>query len=246
METDEKIGAVSGLIYYGDGKTIYSAGGWIDELWFFDGVCNGFTNDECPGIDKEHYVTYADGAYMAVKVNAVKKTMPDGKPFIDETFLYLDDSLLGLILWNKKYKVLYIPIIAGIHYAGQTTGITKVSKPSIGFYYISRGFAAFSKIVQTRYSYMRDLIISELLLASAILCKIINGRFCYYIHGYRDAESLANLIIHRIGLLSLYNAPYVKINLSNFLSYILMYGYISQRLYKTYSFSFNDLYTLTI
>ncbi len=104
METDEKIGAVSGLIYYGDGKTIYSAGGWIDELWFFDGVCNGFTNDECPGIDKEHYVTYADGAYMAVKVNAVKKTMPDGKPFIDETFLYLDDSLLGLILWNKKIQ----------------------------------------------------------------------------------------------------------------------------------------------
>ena len=28
MEGDEKISAVSGLIYFGDGRTIYSAGGW--------------------------------------------------------------------------------------------------------------------------------------------------------------------------------------------------------------------------
>jgi len=37
---------------------------------------------------------------MLVKAEAIRRTCPDGKPFIDETFLYLDDVLLGLILWN--------------------------------------------------------------------------------------------------------------------------------------------------
>ncbi len=243
MDGDERVGAVSGLIYYGDGKTIYSAGGWVNEIWFFDGICGKFMANECPGINKEHYVTYPDGAYMVTKVDAVRKAMPNGKPFIDETFLYLDDALLGLILWNKGCKIKYIPVTTGIHYAGKTTGITKVYRPSMGFYYISRGFAIFSKIIQTRYSHIRNLIISELLLASAALCKIADGRFCFYIYGYKDAELLADLIIYRIGFLTLYNAPYIKTDLLNLFPYILMYGYIGQGSHKTYSFEdFHILY----
>jgi len=45
-------------------------------------------------------VTYAVGAYMLVKADAIRKTTPNGNPLIEETFLYLDDVLLGLILWN--------------------------------------------------------------------------------------------------------------------------------------------------
>jgi hypothetical protein len=53
---------------------------------------------ECPGINKPHYVTYADGAYMLVKAETIRRNRPDGKPFIDKPFLYLDDVLLILML----------------------------------------------------------------------------------------------------------------------------------------------------
>ncbi len=59
----------------------------------FDGIRWGALSNECPGINKSHYVTYADGAYMLVKAKTIWRSCPDGKPFIDETFLYLDDYL---------------------------------------------------------------------------------------------------------------------------------------------------------
>jgi len=45
---------------------------------------------ECLDINKEHYVTYASGAYMLVKAEAVRRACPNGKPFIEETFLYME------------------------------------------------------------------------------------------------------------------------------------------------------------
>lgn len=146
MDGDEKIGAVSGLIYFGDGRTIYSAGGYVNETWTGGGICHGALPGDCPGMNKEHHVTYADGAYMVVRVDAVKNAMPHGKPFINETYLYLDDSLLGLVLWNKGYKVKYIPIKAGRHYASMTTrGLTSL-------YYGYRATMALLMILRTRYS----------------------------------------------------------------------------------------------
>ena len=122
VESEERVGACSGLIYFGDGRTVYSAGGWVDELWAASGICHKAPRDQCTGVDREYYATYSDGAYSIVKVEAVKKAMPHGKPFIDEAFLYLDDYLLGLALWNKGFKVKYYPVEAGYHYHGKTIG----------------------------------------------------------------------------------------------------------------------------
>jgi GT2 family glycosyltransferase len=33
MEAEPDVGAASGLIYFGDGRTIYSAGGFVTEMW---------------------------------------------------------------------------------------------------------------------------------------------------------------------------------------------------------------------
>jgi len=54
---------------------------------------------------KAHYVTYAVGAYAMVKVDAISKVRHNGRPFINETFLYLDGNILGLMLWNKSYSL---------------------------------------------------------------------------------------------------------------------------------------------
>jgi GT2 family glycosyltransferase len=56
---------------------------------------------ECYKKDKPHRVSYADGAYMIISVNAIKDASPIGKPFLDRAFLYFDDYVLGLLLWNR-------------------------------------------------------------------------------------------------------------------------------------------------
>jgi len=137
MEGDETLAAANGLIYMRDGKRIFSAGGFGSEHWSFGNICYSAFEHECPGIDKAHHVTYAVGTYAVVKVNAISKACPNGRPFIDETFLYLDDNLLGLMLWNKGYKVAYIPVRAGIHFEGLSTKI-----PGVGLYYVNRASTA--------------------------------------------------------------------------------------------------------
>mgnify|MGYP001626451086 CR=1 FL=1 len=184
MEGDEKAAAASGLIYHGDGKTIYSAGGWIDEVLTFGGICNGFSVNTCPGINKEHYVTYADGAYMVVRAEAVKKATPNGKPFIDETFLYLDDNLLGLILWNKGYELKYVLVNAGIHFVGMTT------KGSIGAYYGLRASTTLWYIVETIYSPFRRL-------------WLLRRRLYYFINralykGFEDGSRLGKMLLEEL------------------------------------------------
>ena len=217
MDGDEKIGAVSGLIYFGDGKTIYSAGGWGDELWYFDGICYGFKTDECSGIGREHYVTYADGAYMVVRTEVVRKVMPGGKPFIDETFLYLDDVLLGLVMWNRGYRVKYVPADTGFHFANMSTRGSLVSR------YVIRSFTALSTIVRTRYSNsVKYLLMIRRGFGNKVLCLLKKGDFCLRYHGYSDGLKLGNYLRSILGTLDLYNAPYVKVNLNDAIKEALM------------------------
>jgi GT2 family glycosyltransferase len=113
MESSHRIAAANGLLYLGDRKRINTAGNYISEDWNLGCICNNVFEYECLGIDKLHHITYPTGAYMVVK--AEKRIFPEGKPFIDSTFLYLDDDIIGLMLWNHGYRVAYVPVKAGVH-----------------------------------------------------------------------------------------------------------------------------------
>jgi GT2 family glycosyltransferase len=123
-------------------RTIYSAGGVVTELWSAGGVCWALSEHECYGKDRPHYVTYADGVYMVVNTEIVKKVSVHGKPFLDKAFLYFDDHILGLLLWNKGYKVRYYPVRAGLHYAHRTI------KPAINYFGI-RAQTTLMSVVKT-------------------------------------------------------------------------------------------------
>jgi GT2 family glycosyltransferase len=210
MEGDDKIAAVSGLIYFGDGGRIYSAGGYATDHWDFDDICRGATEHECPGINKPHYVTYADGAYMLVKAEAIRRNCPDSKPFIDETFLYLDDYLLGLILWNRGYKVAYVPVKSGIHYTSLTTGSSKT-----GLYYGKRATTIGINIIRTKLTYIRQLYIARRLVGYWLL-SLINRRkreeYSMLLRAVRDGLKLSPIIEKRVGILDLERAPHVHVN----------------------------------
>jgi hypothetical protein len=74
MDAEPDVGAASGLIHFGDGRTIYSAGGVVTELWNPRGICHGAPEFECSGRGRARYVTYADGAYMVARVDAISDT----------------------------------------------------------------------------------------------------------------------------------------------------------------------------
>jgi hypothetical protein len=44
---------------------------------------------------------------MVVRVDIIRNVCPGGKPFINEAFLYFDDYILGLLLWNRNHDVKY-------------------------------------------------------------------------------------------------------------------------------------------
>ncbi len=208
MEGDEKLGAASGLIYYGDGKTILTAGGYVSETWRAGNICNGALPEECPGIGREHYITWPSGEYMVVRVDAVRKAMPHGKPFINETFLYLDDNLLGLVLWNKGFRVKYIPVKTGKHHANMTTRGTTSTK------YVNRSVAALMSILRTRYSntVIQRLLVFKRSVGNKVLCNLGLDEYCARYVGFVDGIRLGKLLIDMLGILDLYRAPYVPVN----------------------------------
>ncbi|MGB9828325.1 MAG: hypothetical protein ACPLSM_07395 [Thermosphaera sp.] len=153
-------------------------------------------------------MSYANGAYMVVKTNIISSVMPSGKPFIEETFLYLDDDLLGLILWNRGYRVKYIPADSGIHFASSTT------KGSVSAYYGLRGSVARLYITKTKYSHIKWLRLSTRLLSNYFRDKTLYK-------AVRDGIELGKKLLHTVGSLNLYCAPYIKINLLSEVKQIL-------------------------
>jgi GT2 family glycosyltransferase len=212
MESSHRIGAANGLLYLGDRKRINTAGNYISEDWSLGCICNNVFKYECPGVDKLHYITYPTGAYMVVKAEIIKKVFPEGKPFIDSTFLYLDDDLVGLTLWNYGYKVAYIPIEAGMHFENLT--LKRMSK--IALYYATRAQIARINIIRTRFYTSRYIYVIAATIRY-ILINVLSGRnvFVSPIRVVNDGLKLSELIKHKIGVLDLYKAPFVPVNTIN-------------------------------
>ncbi|WP_069808301.1 glycosyltransferase family 2 protein [Vulcanisaeta thermophila] len=78
-----------------------------------------YSISDCP-LDEPYYITFPIGSYMLYSVDAINK-MPDKLPFIPETFAGFDDNYLGLMMWNRGFRVAYVPVKEGIHYGSATT-----------------------------------------------------------------------------------------------------------------------------
>jgi GT2 family glycosyltransferase len=228
MESETDVGAASGLIYYGDGRTIYSAGGVVTELWSAGGVCWTLSEHECYGKDRPHYVTYADGAYMVVNSGIVKRVGVYGKPFIVKAFLYFDDYVLGLLLWNKGYKVRYYPLKAGLHYAHRTI------KPTINYFGI-RAQIALMSVMKTRFRPIASLYLLRRLSIHSTLCVRGVKRSCEIVRAIYDGLSLGSYAKRYLGTLTIYKAPYLRASNEELKCFIL-------GLCKELKVTFKDLY----
>jgi GT2 family glycosyltransferase len=207
LNSEDNVAAVSGLIMLPDNSRIYSAGWAVDEILNVISICGGVTRSDCITANKPYPVSYADGAYYVARVDVIKRFGFDGKPFIDETFLYWDDSLLSFRLWNFGYSSYYVPVRAGVHYVSLTTQQTGAVK-----YYPLRGrFIAYS-VVKFPFSRITVAYYYRVKLLSHILCKYGHEKFCIIHKAVVDGWATGNKIRSRFGYIELKKVPRIKLS----------------------------------
>ncbi len=94
-------------------KLIDSAGGILCP-WGADAIGSNFPSRTC---SEPYYVSHLYGAYSLYKNEAIRSA---GGLFLPDFFMYGDDYELGIRLWNKGYKLAYIPIVGGKHFKTAT------------------------------------------------------------------------------------------------------------------------------
>ncbi|MGC9108589.1 MAG: glycosyltransferase, partial [Infirmifilum sp.] len=203
---NEDVGAASGLLYYPDGSTIYSAGWATDDILSSIGICHGAKYSDCPSAGKPHPVSYADGAYYVAKVDVIRRLGFDGMPFIDETFLYADDLLLSLKLWNSGYGSYYVPVVAGVHYVSLTTR----QSGTIKYYPIRAKFIVHS-IVKRPFYHLTYIYYLRVKYSSYLLCKLGIEKYCTMYKATVDGWRVGQRLKAKYGIIDLSNVPRVRL-----------------------------------
>ena len=114
-------------IYYEDGKSVWSAGGYINK---FTGAARniqtGYQYSKEPV-----YCSFASGCCICAKISTIKKV-----GFLDESFfMYCEDADYCIKLFNKGIRILYLPEAQLIHKVSKSTG---GSNSSFCNYYLTR------------------------------------------------------------------------------------------------------------
>lgn len=218
IESFDGVGAVQGVIVNMDTGMVDSAGGLLTELLISYPLFHGMNPSV---VSNGYYIVYADGAYSLYRVEAVKKATgyPD-KIFYDELFAYLDDTLLGLQLWNTGFKVVSCPIITGFHKRSSSFG----SRSLKHVYLHTRNYIALNEVCNSRYkSIIKRLFLKSLLtrsLSGSMVSSSIRTTFSIlyraYINGVRIGEKIS-----RRSRVDIYKAPVIYEEASKALVFLL-------------------------
>lgn len=235
VEQMDNVGGAQGIILDLDTKRVDTAGGMLTELLIGGQLYQG---QNAEGVVKKVFnITYADGAYAFLSVDAVKKaTGFKDKLFYDGMFAHFDDNILGLQLWNAGFKVVGCPIPVAYHRRSSTFGRISLMK----LYYATRGFYAMNEVCNSRFRdfirrpYFLYVILGRLALGlpHLIASGIKRKRFCAfkelfwavykgYVHGIKMGMSILKSMGRPIDI---YKAPLLPISTRILYPYVLGIG----------------------
>jgi len=198
-EDRKNVASVQGVLLDLDSGLIDAAGCFVDELML---SVHPFSGEPLERALKflPAAVTYVNGAYMVVKREAIEECI-GRTPFPWHGFLYIDDNILGLKLWECGYRSVAIPIVAGYHRRGSSLG-----RGAIYHYYAVRSWVAVSWISNSRYKEIIPLIA----LSTAIRRSIIKSS-SIIARAIRDGIRIGTKLLMEIGILDIYRAPILYI-----------------------------------
>jgi GT2 family glycosyltransferase len=162
-------------------------------------------------------VTYVNGAYIVVKREAIERCVGE-TPFPWHGFLYVDDNFLGLRLWGCGYRSISIPILAGYHRRGSTSG-----RGALATYYSIRSWVAMSRIGNSRY---RDII--PIIALSTAIRRGFRKRSNIASRAIRDGLKLGEKMLEEIGSLDIYRSPIILMDPIEVLTSLAMLKHIER------------------
>ncbi|MGC8997699.1 MAG: glycosyltransferase family 2 protein [Fervidicoccaceae archaeon] len=215
------LGAVQGIVLRYKSNLIDTSGGYISELLHTSSPGAG---EKYPWILKKPvYVSYADGACVLYRIDAVKKCCSD-KLFIDEFFGYGDDNVLGLMLWNHGFPSASINKVVAEHLRSSTFGERSILTQYLSF----RNMAALTYLSNTRY---KRLFIPQILLRLSFSC--VKYKNCRHIFkaSMKNGIRLGKLLKKKGLYINIYKALLIEIDAEH-IQYMFMPRRILEKYYK--------------
>lgn len=208
------VGGLNGIILkYGENGVIDTAGDILDELLSPHLVGS---EQKSPWIIKKPFcITYADGAYALYRVESVLKTMNE-RLFLNEFFAYGDDIILGLMLWNKGYKIISIPENVAVHSRSSSFGKDLTANKA---YFGERVGSALIQLTNTRWKSLFWLHRMRTTISKVNRKKVVEMLVRAQYDGIVLGEELRKK--YRL-FIDIYKAPILKITLGEFLNYFLL------------------------
>ena len=214
-ENDTNIAGLQGIVLKYGAKSVDTAGGYLNEL--LEPYTLGLHCEYPWALRKPMYVTYIDGCCAFYRVEGVLRSSGD-KLFIDELFGYYDDTALGLMLWNRKYKLIVIPDVVAAHARNLSFG---KGKSSLSVYLSERNRVALSLVTNTRYKHVVLLRMLRRALASAPRTEL-GGFARVEIRALFDGMELGMRLRSKGLFMDLYKAPLVKIPLQDVWKFLVL------------------------
>jgi len=199
LESDENIGSVQGITFNKNMTRVDSSGDYLDE------ALRPYPNvGDIPTRVRD--ISYADGSYCVVRVEALKHIQGDYL-FDEELFAYLEDALLGVKLWNNGYTVKAVPATVGRHLRGGSSKSTFAAIQSF------KNKAAVRQVIFTHFGCLYFYRIFLLSLFQCLLHSKHTPTMSSYIKAFVEGSMIGSRLKSKGIHLSLYKAPYVKLNI---------------------------------
>lgn len=199
IESDKYIGSVQGIIFNKWGTNIDISGAYLDEaLSSYPNLCDAPTNIGD--------ITYASGCYCIVRVDAIRH-IQGNYLFEDELFAYFEDILLGIKFWNNGYTVKSIPVFVGRHIKNFSSGKS--------YFVVIQNFKNREALRHIIYTKLGTIYSYKIFVLSIVQC-LLHGKqrpsMSSYIKAFVEGLQVGSKLRNKGISLSLYKAPYVRIN----------------------------------
>jgi hypothetical protein len=217
MESDKSLGAAQGILLDYSGQTIDNAGGYCDEFLFPYHILHGEPYSSVRG---ERFVSYVSGAYALYRVKAVESSQ-NKQPnlFNNRFFMYYEDTMLSLKIWDSGYKVKSFPFLAARHRSGSTFKNVK----SLPAYLLSRNRLVLNLLSNNRYrllvlvsAFIRNIMLGTFrgLVLSALGKDKIDRRGLskMFLRGFLDSFSIWRRVKAENVRINMYAAPILRID----------------------------------
>jgi GT2 family glycosyltransferase len=203
LENHRKVGAVQGLVVrLNDENKIDSGGSFMDESLAHTPQSNVCAASE---VTTAKYVTFIEGTMPVYNVDLVKEVLKsDDDIYVREGYIYyLEDVFLSLMLWNKGYSSIVLPIVTASHYRLATAPKSQIP------YFAYRNRIALLFLTNSK----AKAKIALKYLRQALLSKATFQERQIILDAWVNGIRLGRTLRRKYGIIDLYKAPLSPISI---------------------------------